>query len=459
LFHYHILERNLVKFESIIAGTIALVVTLVPLSYAADKELPQILFKNVNVFNGTDNKLYENHHVLIEGNLIKAISAGEIQVRGDATVIDGGERTLMPGLIDTHSHLCVQDGLAWGRDNWDQMTMGALTHLYMLDALDQGFTTTRDAGCNTLGLAKAQRQGMIGGPRIFSSGGWLSQTGGHADLGRWNDLYDAAPDILEAANQNYVVDGLPQALKAARHVLRAGGTQIKVMAGGGVSSEFDPLHTTQFSEEELRAIVGVAEDYGTYVMVHAYHDRSVNRAIDAGVKVIEHGFLISEETVKRMAEEGVWWSLQAEMSFTAFAEPEKITFFSDDQKKKASQVHNGVVQVAKWMRKYKVKTATGADMFGKGYSNRWADNVIAAVNGLGYSNFEALQMTTKHAAEMLYMAGEMNPWREAPMGVIEKGAWGDVILVDGNPLEDIEALKRERIKLVVQGGKIYKDSL
>ncbi len=426
---------------------------------ADEKELPQTLFTNVNIFNGTENKLYENHQVLIEGDLIKAISASEIKTRDGATVIDGGGRTLMPGLIDAHSHLCVQDGLAWGRDNWDQMTMGALTHLYMLDALDQGFTTTRDAGCNTLGLARAQRQGLISGPRIFSSGGWLSQTGGHADLGRWNDPHNAAPDLLEAASQNYIIDGVPEALRAARHVLRAGGTQIKIMGGGGVSSELDPLHTTQFSEEEIRAIVGVAEDYGTYVMSHAYHDRSVNRAIDAGVKVIEHAFLISEETVKRMAEEDVWWSLQAEMSYTASAEPEKITFFSDDQKRKASQVHDGVVQVAKWMRKYKVKTATGADMFGKGFSDRWADNVIAAAKGLGYSNFEALQMTTTNAAEMLYMSGDMNPWRAAPMGVVEKGAWGDVILVDGNPLEDIEALKRDRIKMVVQGGKIHKNTL
>jgi imidazolonepropionase-like amidohydrolase len=278
-------------------------------------------------------------------------------------------------------------------------------------------------------------------------------------LGRWNDPLHGAPDDLQRSGQNHVVDGVPEVMKAARHNFRGGATQIKIMAGGGVSSEFDPIHMTQFTLEEMKAIVSIAEDYGSYVTAHAYHDNSVNRAIDAGVKVIEHAFLISEKTVKRMAKEGIIWSLQAEMSYTAFAKPEKITFFTPEQQDKARAMYAGVIQVAKWMRQHGVKIATGGDMFGDGYMERQADNVITTVTGLGFSNLEALKMTTKRAAEVLNLAGEMNPYQEGALGVIQEGAYADVILVDGNPLQDITVLKRDKVQLVIKDGKIYKNTL
>ncbi|MEF1263025.1 amidohydrolase family protein, partial [Vibrio harveyi] len=193
-------------------------------------------------------------------------------------------------------------------------------------------------------IAKAINNGLLEGPRLFPAGGFLSQTGGHADTGSFNDVPGRVDD-LERHGFGYIVDGETEARRAARQNLRSGATQIKIMAGGGVASEFDPIHMTQFSKEEMEAIVGVAEDYGTYVMAHAYHDRSVNRAIDAGVKVIEHNFLISEETIKRMKEKGVALSAQAVMSLEAFAEPEKITFFSPDQKAKATKVNEGAKQM------------------------------------------------------------------------------------------------------------------
>ncbi len=420
---------------------------------------PQVLIKNVNIFDGNSGKLKMGMNVLIEDNLIKIVSKSVRATNPEATVIDGGGRTLMPGLIDIHSHLCVQNGLPWGRDNWDQMAMGAMTGDLLKDFLQQGFTTTRDAGCNTLGIAKAVRKGHIDGPRIFSSGGWLSQTGGHADLGRWNDPLHGAVDDLERSGQNHVVDGVPEVIKATRHNFRGGATQIKIMAGGGVSSEFDPIHMTQFSLNEMKAIVQTAEDYGSYVMAHAYHDKSVNRAIDAGVKVIEHAFLVSEDTVKRMAEEGIIWSLQAEMSYTAFKTPEEITFFTPEQQDKARAMYEGVIRVSKWMKKHGVKIATGGDMFGDGYDDRQTDNVITTVTGLGFSNLEALKMTTSNAADVLMLSGELNPYKEGALGVVKNGADADVILVDGNPLKDIKALKRDRVKVVIKDGKIYKNTL
>jgi imidazolonepropionase-like amidohydrolase len=432
------------------------VVTIATLSAQVVEAPKQILFTNVNVWDGSSKHLI-TANVLIENNLIKEVKAN-IQVTDSIKIIDGMGKTLMPGLIDIHTHLAIQNGLSEGRDNWDQMTMGAMCGALLNDFLQQGFTTCRDVGGNTLGIAKAVKLGRISGPRIYSSGGWISQTGGHADLGSFNDPLNGAIDPLEKAGQNHIVDGVPEVMKAARHNFRGGATQLKIMAGGGVSSEFDPLHMVQFSFEEMKAIVSVAEDYGSYVCAHAYHDSSVNRAIDAGVKVIEHAFLISERTMKRMADENIILSLQAEMSYTAFANPEEITFFTADQKKKAKMVNEGVVQMCEWARKYGVKIATGGDMFGNGYDNRQVDNLLAA-GELGFSNFEVLQFTTINAAEVIAMCGELNPYKEGKLGVIENGAYADIILVDGNPLEDLKVLKRDKVLFVMKDGIIYKNTL
>ncbi|MEP3034121.1 MAG: amidohydrolase family protein, partial [Pseudoruegeria sp.] len=363
------------KKSCFVAGAVAsFLLTMVPHLGTAQEDAPrQVLFTNVNIFNGVDGELMENGSVLVEGNLIKTVSADAIDAP-DAYMVDGEGRTLMPGLIDMHSHLCFRNGMLEFRDNYDQMAAGAYTAIAMQDYLDQGFTTARDAGCNILGVAKAVNNGIIPGPRVFPSGAFLSQTGGHADTGSFNDVPGDVDD-LEAHMVGFIADGVPEVTKATRHNLRAGATQIKVMAGGGVASEFDPLHMTQYSLDEMKAIVGVAEDYGTYVHVHAYHDRSVNRAIDAGARVIEHNFLVSEDTIIRMKEEGVALSVQAVMSLEAFGNPESITFFSADQKAKATKVNKGAQQMMEWAVKHDLLMVTGGDMFGPDLV-RQADNII-----------------------------------------------------------------------------------
>lgn len=418
----------------------------------------QVLIKNVNIFNGSDEKLMAGKDVLVEGQFIKSIGTG-LTVEADSKVIDGKGMTMIPGLIDMHSHFCIQEGMLVGRDGYDQMAMGARAHVSMMEYLDQGFTTARDAGCNILGMAKAINNGLIDGPRLFPAGGFLSQTGGHADTGSFNDV-PGRMDDLERHGFGYIVDGVTEARRAARQNLRAGATQIKIMAGGGVASEFDPIHTTQFSLEEMKAIVGVAEDYGTYVMAHAYHDRSVNRAIDAGVKVIEHNFLVSENTIKRMKKEGVALSAQAVMSLEAFAEPESITFFSPDQKMKASQVNAGAKQMFGWARKHDVLIVTGGDMFGPAYNNRQADNMVW-MQTVGFSPYEIMKMGTSNAAEVLSWSGGMNPYKYGKLGVIEEGAYADIVLVDGNPLEDISLLNKyqDKFKVIIKDGKLHKNAL
>jgi len=429
-------------------------VSAAPLAEAADTPR-QVLFTNVNIFDGVSAELVENGAVLVEGNLIKTVSSGPIEAPGAYTV-DGGGRTLMPGLIDMHSHLCIRNGMVQFRLDYDQMAAGAYTAVAMQDYLQQGFTTARDAGCNILGIAKAVNNGIVPGPRIFPSGGFLSQTGGHADTGFFNDR-PGDQDKLEQALFGYIVDGVADARRAARHNLRGGATQIKIMAGGGVASEFDPIHMTQFSLEEMQAIVGVAEDYGTYVLAHAYHDRSVNRAIDAGVRVIEHNFLVSEATIKRMKAEGVALSVQAVMSLEAFGDPESITFFSSDQKRKAAQVNAGASQMLKWAVQHDLLMVTGGDMFGPDLV-RQADNLIW-FNKIADNPHLVLKTATSNAAEVLSWSGGMNPYKDGTLGTIAEGGYADIILVDGNPLEDLEAVTRDNVDFVMKDGLVYKNWL
>ncbi len=425
----------------------------------AEEQKPrQVLFTDVNVFYGKSEELQMGVNVLVEDNIITSVGAQTTAADG-AVVIDGGGKTLIPGLIDMHSHFCIQEGMLVGRDGYDQMAMGARAHVSMRQYLDQGFTTARDAGCNILGLAKAVNNGLLEGPRLFPSGGFLSQTGGHADTGSFNDVPGRVDD-LERHGFGYIVDGVTEARRAARQNLRSGATQIKVMAGGGVASEFDPIHTTQMSVEELRAIVEVAKDYGTYVTVHAYHDRSVNRAIDAGVRTIEHNFLVSEQTIKRMKKEGVALSAQAVMSLEAFADPESITFFSPDQKAKARAVNAGAIQMFTWAREHDLLIVTGGDMFGPAYNNRQADNMVW-MQKVGFSPYQIMKMGTSNAAEVLSWSGEMNPYKYGSLGVIEEGAYADVILVDGNPLQRIEILNEyeDKFKVIMKDGEILKNTL
>ena len=413
------------------------------------------LITNVQVWDGAaDSRRAAD--VLIEGNLIKAVGTG-LASEG-ATVIDGQGKTLMPGLIDMHSHFAIQEGMLTGRFDYDQMAMGARAGKDMRGYLDQGFTTARDAGGNILGLAKAERNGLIEAPRLFPAGGFLSQTGGHADTGGFNDGIHSV-DSLEEHGFGYICDSPAEVRKAARMNLRAGATQIKIMAGGGVASEFDPLHMVQFTEEEMRTAVEVANDYGTYVMAHAYHDLSVNRCIDAGVKVIEHNFLVSEETIIRMKENEVALSIQAVMSLVAFGDPESITFFNTDQKQKAARVNSGARQMLGWAKKHDLIMVTGGDMFGPAYTGIQANNITALVDLMEWPNLLVLKTATSNAGRVLAWSGDMNPYKDGPIGMVKEGYYADVILVDGNPLEDIHMIDREHVRWVMKDGTVYKDTL
>ena len=431
-----------------------------------------ILIKNVKVFDGTNEQLKDGP-VLIENNLVKSIGPVN-KVPAGAVVIDGKGGTVMPGLIDMHAHHAIHEGMLEGRNSYDQMAIGAMSGERLRDYLDQGFTTTRDAGGNVSGLAKAVRLDRIPGPRIYSSGSFISQLGGHADTGLITDQLGDR-DILARSGFGHIVSGKAEVIEAVRHNLRGGATQIKVMAGGGVASEFDPIHMTQFTFEEMKAAVDVAADYGTYVLVHAYHDRAVNRAIDAGVRCIEHNFLVSEDTIKRMKKEGVALSIQSVMSLEAFHPDNvaKITFFSPEQKAKAVMVNSGASQMLKWALKHDLIMVTGGDMFDAANVNRQIENLIQ-LKTVGFTNVQILRTATSTAGHVLGWCGEMNPYKDAypnltpeeqekkgiGLGVVEPGAYADLLVIDGNPLDEIEVLRdRDNLQLIMQDGKIWKNTL
>jgi imidazolonepropionase-like amidohydrolase len=210
----------------------------------------------------------------------------------------------------------------------------------------------------------------------------------------------------------------------------------------------------------MQAAVQIAEDYGSFVTVHAYHDRSVNRAIDAGVRLIQHNFLVSEETIIRMKEEGVGLSLQGYVALVQFAAADEITFFSDDQKAKGTAVNQGATQMIAWAREHDVLIVSGGDMFGEALGPIQAENLIIEET-VGFTPVEILKHSTSNAAIVLGWTGEMNPYKSGTLGVIEEGAYADMVLVEGNPLEDITLLRdyENNFKLIMKDGQIWKNTL
>jgi imidazolonepropionase-like amidohydrolase len=415
----------------------------------------QILFTDVHVFDGCDSA--GSGSVLVENNQIKEVAIGGnatlMDVWTNATRVMGGGRTLMPGLIDMHSHLMLDFGLSDFYGVLDGQAAGALASRALLDYLQQGFTTTRDIGGNSLSIARLLKNHRLTGPRVWSVGPTLSH------VGSFNEL---PTQPLENGNRHgaigWMVHGRDAVLTHARWNFRNGAVSLKLMAGSDMSSAHDPIHMAQFLPDEMRAAVEVAEQYNSYVSVHAYTDRSVNIAIDVGVKCIEHGFLISNATLDRMVAEGVALSVQAVMSLEAFADPESITFYTPQQVAKAKLINAGARAVLPVALDKGVLLVAGGDMYGSAYVGRQADN-LRILKTVGYPNRAILRMATGDAAVVLGWSNEMSPHQDRDIGVIQPGAFADIILVDGNPLEDIDALRRDRVLVVVKDGVVYKNML
>lgn len=417
----------------------------------------RLLFRNVRVFDGSSADLV-NGDVLIDGTFIAAVTESPV---GDdparkTTIIDGGGRVLMPGMSDAHVHL------VGNANSYVDMVMGTEAHIALnglaeaRNMLHRGFTTVRDMAGDTADVKSVIDRGLFEGPRIYPSQAAISQTGGHGDFGFVYECPTALGGNESRAEQigfMRVADGPDRVLAAVREQLKKGASQIKLMVGGGAASMYDPLYTVQFVDEELRAAVRAATDYGTYVATHVYNVTGIRRAIDAGVRSIEHGHLADEATVALMAEKGVWLSMQPfALGDHHYPDP--------DRAGKDREICSGTDNVYAWTKKHGVKTAWGTDLLLEPQlAPRQSE--MAARLGDHYSNLEALRMLTSGNAELFRMAGERDPYRQAELGTVAKGAWADVLLVNGNPLEDLSLLAdpAKNLSVIVKNGQVVKNIL
>lgn len=428
---------------------------------AAKEEPTQILITNVDVWDGTSSKLKLKTDVLIEGNKIKKVGKG-IKAEG-ANIIDGKGYTVTPGLIDMHQHLTLNGGTASG-EKWDAYVQGAHASRAAEYLLRSGFTTIRDIAGNTLGLKKAINENILPGPRMYTSGAALGPTGGHSD---WAPR-TAAPGheaYQEKVGNTHVVDGRAEWLRAARWNMRNGADFLKVMAGGGVASEFDPLHLQSPSPEEMDAAVQVANEYGGYVAIHAYTDDAYLKSLKAGVRSFEHGFLATEKSIEPLADAGAWWSFQPYGGYTLLcgAYPD---WYTDVMIAKGKMVCKGVINTIKTMKKYNVKTFVGSDMFGWDNWHNALRNVASPTvelpEDIRYTSLESMKMSTSLPGQFLReeVGQSRNDFIAAKLGVVEDGAWADVLIWKGNPIKDISLiLEEQNLQLIIKDGKVYKNLL
>ncbi|GIT79680.1 hydrolase [Leifsonia sp. LS1] len=417
-----------------------------------------MIIRNVRLFDGVSDRTQDNVDVLVEGPHVVAVSSSP--VAGDASdgvvEFDGKGRFLMPGLSDAHVHLM---GNANSMIEFLQGPTGTLYGNTIAEAkrmLLRGFTTVRDMGGDTAPVKALIDRGVFEGPRIFPSQAMISQTSGHADFSFVYDVpeeFGGTPSRTEDIHFTRVADGVPRVLAAVREQLKQGATQIKLTLGGGAASMYDPLNTLQYTPDEIRAAVQAATDYGTYVATHVYTPAGIARAIDAGVASIEHGHLADEETVAKIADAGVWLSMQP------FAEDDH--HYPDPVRAaKNTEICNGTEQVYDWAKKHGVKTAWGTDLLLEPQAAP-RQSAMAARLGEFYTNADALKMLTSGNASLFELAGERNTYRGGKLGVVAEGAWADLILVDGDPLADLSVIgdPDTNFALIVKNGQIVKNIL
>jgi imidazolonepropionase-like amidohydrolase len=448
-------------FPMVIAGGMALLVmSAFSMSVDAQATPPAMaVFQNVRIFDGTHGRLSGPSNVVVRGHKIERISSSPIatDLGADAVVIDGGGRTLMPGLIDNHWHTMLVRPTPAALMVMDIGYANFLAGAEARDTLMRGFTTIRDLGGPAFSLKRSIDEGLVEGPRIFPSGAIITVTSGHGDFRQMSELprvLGGPPARQEALGASMVADTPDEVRVRVREQLMQGASQIKLTAGGGVASPHSPLDVSTFTEPELRAAVEAAENWGTYVTVHAYTPAAIQRSIAAGVKCIEHGHLMDEATAKLIAEKGIWLSTQP------FPEELGAAFPPDsDERAKFEEVFAGTDRTYKFAKQYKLKTAWGTDiLFSQALAQRQGE--LIAKLSQWYTPAEALIMATGTNAELLALSGKRNPY-PGKLGVVEEGALADLLLVEGNPLEHIELVSdpAKNFVVIMKDGKIYKNLL
>ena len=407
------------------------------------------------LFDGKSMTLRGGFSLRVDGNRIK-LTTGDPGAPDGAQLIKCGGRVMMPGLIDAHWHsmfAALPVSVLLSAD------IGYIFLAASAEAertLMRGFTTVRDLGGPSFALKQAIDEGLVTGPRIYPSGAMITTTGGHADMRQLSDLPRSPggpPSHVEQTGAASIADSADEVRLRVREQLLQGASQIKLVGGGGVASPRTTLDMSTFSEAEFRAGVEAAADRNTYVAVHAYPPAQIQRAIAAGAQCIEHGHLIDEATARLMADKGVWLSTQP------FVSEDDGPPLTGQSRTNFLQVIAGTDSVYNLASKYKIKTAFGSDSL--------FSSVIAERQGLmlthltrWYDNADILKMATAGNAELLAMSGPRNPY-QGKLGVIEEGAFADLLVIDGNPIDQIELIAEpeKNFAIIMKDGKIYKNSL
>jgi imidazolonepropionase-like amidohydrolase len=425
----------------------------------AEQSSNATLFQDVRIFDGRNDALSAPSDVLVEGPTIARISASTSAINPDrtVTVVAGGGRVLMPGLIDAHWHAMFatlpMQVLMTADVGYINLAAGREAEATLL----RGFTAVRDLGGPAFGLKRAIDDGVVVGPRIYPSGAFISQTSGHGDFRMPYEVPRAVGDplnYLDRVGVSAIADSPDEVRLRAREQLRQGASQLKLMAGGGVASPYDPIDATQYTEAEIRAAVEAAENWGTYVAVHAYTPRAIKIAVAAGVKSIDHGHLIDEPTAELLAQREVWLSLQP------FLNDEDAVPLSDPaQSQKLDEVFAGTDTAYTLAKRYGVRVAFGTDtLFSPRLATRQGAQLAKLVRW--HAPADVLKMATADNAELLALSGPRNPY-PGKLGVVQEGGLADLLLVDGDPLKDIRLLEdpAKNLLVIMKNGQIFKNLL
>ncbi len=408
------------------------------------------LLTNAFLIDCAGNEPRERASVVVEEERIREVRlAGSGPTGGHEAIVDCSGMTLMPGLTDAHVHIGAVDVNILDQHREHPSNLVALMMARILeDTLQQGFTTVRDAGGADWSFKAAVERGIVEGPRLLVSDRPISQTGGHGDWRRITETQ--SPEIFcpTAGMRSVVCDGVGEVRRAAREQLRLGADQIKVMASGGAMSPADELSATQYALEELRAAVEVAEAARTYVMAHAYNDESVRNCLKSGVRSIEHGNLVDEETARIIAESGAYL-VPTLVTYEALSEEGRDYGVPEDVIRKIDEARALGIRALRFAYESGVRIASGSDLLGP-LQDRKARELEIKTEVM--SPMESLVSATRTNAELFDL--------EDKIGTVEAGKLADLIVVEGNPLENITVLqKKSNIKLIMKGGTVFKDGL
>jgi imidazolonepropionase-like amidohydrolase len=402
-----------------------------------------LLFENARVLDAAAGTLCEPGSVLVEGDRIVEVSAGTLR-SPNAERVDLAGRTLMPGLIDAHVHCAITTM------NLAAMTSRPVTLVaheagrILAGMLRRGFTTVRDAGGADYGLAQAVERGLVAGPRIFFSGRVLSQTGGHGDFTPREDAPRLCACHIHTSGFSHVADGVAAVRRAAREELRRGATQVKIMASGGVASPSDPIWNLQYSAEEMRAIVEEAHGWRTYAMAHAYTPEAIRRAVDAGVRTIEHGNLLDRATAEHMRAKGAYLVPTLVTYFAIDELGRKLGFPAVSQAKVKDVLDQGLASL-ELAKAAGLPMGFGTDLLGETHDQQSREFEIRA---RVLSPAEVIRSATVVNAEILQRSGEL--------GIVAAGARADLLVVDGDPLANLSLLAEpaKHLAAIVKGGEL-----